>query len=114
MVKAKFHHAILPSCTSTKLLGIVINNSLSFKDHINNLQTKNLRLSSLDLLENLGWMSVEDRCNYFTSIPIYKCLHSSSSHILSYRFVRATDAHCYITRYTENNNLQVPKPNSNS
>ena len=34
------HDAILPSCTSTNLLGVVIDNNLSFKDHINNLQTK--------------------------------------------------------------------------
>ena len=58
-------------------------------------------------------MSVEDRCNYFTSILIYKCLHNSSSHILSNRCTRASDSHCYITRYAENNNLQVLKPNSN-
>ena len=172
------HHAILPSCTSTKLLGVVIDTNLSFKDHINNLQTKlaaklgllrrlshvlpqkvlcslfmsiiqphidyclsvwgscsqtdinsiqklqnraariitkcfDYNISSLDLVKNLGWMSVEDRCNYYTSILIYKCLHNSSSHILSNRFTRASDSHCYITRYAENNNLQVPKPNSN-
>ena len=49
-------------------------------------------------------MSVEDRCSYFTSILIYKCLHNSSSHNLSNTIVRASDAHCYITRYAENNN----------
>ena len=171
------HHTILPSCTSTKLLGVVIDTNLSFKDHINNLQTKlapklgllrrlshvlrqkvlcslfmsiiqphidyclsvwgcsqtdiksiqklqnraariitkcfDYNISSLDLVKSLGWMSVEDRCNYFTSILIYKCLHNSSSNILSNRFTRASDSHCYITRYAENNNLQVPKPNSN-
>ena len=67
-------------------------------------------ISSLDLVKNLGWKSVEDRCNYFTSILIYKCLQNSS---LSNRFMKASDVHCYITRYAENNNLQVPKPNSN-
>ena len=35
MSNASFdHHAILPSCTSTKLLGVVIDTNLSFKDHI--------------------------------------------------------------------------------
>ena len=58
-------------------------------------------------------MSVEERCNYFTSILIYKCLHNSSSNILSNRSTKASDSHCYITRYAENYNLQVPKPNSN-
>ena len=27
--------------------------------------------------------------------------------------MKASDVHCYITRYAENNTLQVPKPNSN-
>ena len=34
------HHAILPSCTSTKFLGVVIDTICSFKDQNNNLPTK--------------------------------------------------------------------------
>ena len=38
---------------------------------------------------------------------------NSFSHILCKRLVRASDAHCFITTRAENNNLQVPNPNSN-
>ena len=58
-------------------------------------------------------MSIDQRYKYFISVIIFKCLHQSSSNIISESCIYANDTHLCSTRYASNDNLHVPKPHTN-
>ena len=98
------------SCTQTDINAIQILQNRAARI-INRCYDYNVRSS--DLIKQLGWVSIDQRYNYFMSVIIFKCLHQSSSNIISESFIYANDTHLYATRYASNNNLHVPKPHTN-
>ena len=79
--------------------------------------TKNFKrtISSRDLCESLGWMSVSERFRFHTCSLIYRCLYDkhiinnmTDTFISDLTFVR--NKHNYGTRNSYNKHLNIPKP----
>ena len=61
------------------------------------------------IIQNLGWMTIEERCFYFTSL-VYKCLNSNAPSYLCKKFSYINDSHKYSTQAAVNNDLLLPHP----
>ena len=170
--------AVLPQCSSTKLLGIIIDEHLCWDSHIQHLLKKlspklgllrrlsyifprevltllylsiiqphldycisiwgtcsrgniltlqkiqnraarivtcnyDYSISSRSIIKDLGWMNIDQRHFYFTSILMYKSLNSLTSDTISNRFTKCEQIHNYFTRSSSNLSLHPPKPRTN-
>ena len=63
-----------------------------------------------DLLNELGWQTVEQRRDYFTATLMYKCIHGIAPQRLMNELVMSNETHNIPTRSTQNFNVQVPEP----
>ena len=67
---------------------------------------------SADSLYELNWASVKERCDYFTSIMMYKAINGLTPPHLTDSIVRANEAHDRNTRLPNSYDVHVPSHNS--
>lgn len=91
--------------------------------HINRvqrLQNKAARIISgifdwnvrgIDIVNDLGWMNVRERCNYLTSILVYKALNNLAPNYISDMFSYLSETREFVTRSHTRGDLCIPKPN---
>ena len=70
-------------------------------------------IRSIDLIRKLKWMTVEERCIYFTSVLTYKSINGLASESFTNYFHKAGNVHTYATRFVSNENVELPKPKTN-
>ena len=72
----------------------------------------NRNIPGLEIVKNLGWMSVKERFDYLTACLMYKCLcfNTSNMDYLVSVFDRVQDTHCHDTRLGAANGLNKPLP----
>ena len=68
---------------------------------------------SLDLLHALKWPTVQERCNYFTALLMYKPINGLTPLHLTDSLVRACDVHDRNTRLSNSKDVHVPPHKSN-
>ena len=67
---------------------------------------------SADLLYELDWASVKERCDYFTSVMMFKAINGLTPPYLTDSIVRANEAHGRNTRLASSCDVHVPSHNS--
>ena len=67
---------------------------------------------SITILRLLKWMTIKERCNYFTAMMMYKALNGLTPEYLSDTIVLAGEAHDRETRLTDSFDVYVPGYNS--
>ena len=70
-----------------------------------------VNIRGTDLMNDLGWQSIDTRKNYFLSSLMYKAIHGQAPIWLSNNVLMANENHNRSTRYASNQNVVVPKPN---
>jgi hypothetical protein len=169
----------VPRCTSTKLLGITIDDQLRWDEHVNNILTKvspklgllrflsqslppnllatiytsiiqphidycisvwgscnQIYISNLQKFQNraartacrnisesincsddircsLGWMNIQQRHFYFTSVLMFKAFNNLTSDTVCDRFSLTNVIHGYNTRFANSDTFHLPKPRTN-
>jgi len=73
---------------------------------VNNFDYINVR--GANLVKELHWMNVKDRCSYFTCILTFKCLHSLAPNYVCDDFTLNCDTNFYSTR-SHPMNVVIPK-----
>ena len=68
---------------------------------------------SLDLLHALKWPTVQERCNYFTALLMYKSSNGITPLHLTDALVRACDVEDRNTRLSNSKDIHVPPHKSN-
>jgi hypothetical protein len=68
---------------------------------------------SYDLLRRLNWMNVKQRRDFLMAKLMYKCVNGMAPNYLCDLFYLKSVLHPYETRYTVNENLYIPKFNTN-
>ena len=66
----------------------------------------------IDLVQSLGWQTLRDQINYFTSNLMFKCINSLAPHYLSNNIVMQDDITQRVTR--SSNQLLVVPPGPNT
>ena len=70
-----------------------------------------VNIRGTDLMNDLGWQSIDTRKKYFLSSLMYKTIHGQAPIWLSNNVLMANENHNRSTRYASNQNVVVPKPN---
>ena len=66
---------------------------------------------SADLLYELNWASVKERCDYFTSVMMFKAINGLTPPYLTDSIVRANETHDRNTRLANSYDVHVPSHN---
>jgi hypothetical protein len=77
---------------------------------LNNFDYVNVR--GIELVKNLKWMNVKERCFYFTCTLMFKCLHDLAPPYLCDDFTLSSDINFYATR-SHPMNVHVPNCHRN-
>ena len=64
-----------------------------------------------DLVKQLGWQTVRERCNYLTCVMVFKSLHGLAPSYMEDMFTFTSEIRDRVTRGNSQHNLYVPKPN---
>ena len=67
---------------------------------------------SVELLHELNWASVKEKCDYFTTIMMYKAINGLTPAYLTDSVVMASEARDRNTRLTNSYDVHVPSHNS--
>ena len=67
---------------------------------------------SVELLHELNWASVKERCDYFTAVMMFKAIDGLTPAYLTDSIVMASEAHDRNTRLTNSYDVHVPSHNS--
>ena len=70
-----------------------------------------INVRGADLVKEMGWQTIDQRRNYFTATLMYRCINGIAPQRLINELVMSCDTHDIPTRFSENNNVQVPHPN---
>ena len=71
-----------------------------------------VNFSSLDLIRAIKWPTVQEKCNYFTALLMYKSINGLTLHLTD-SLVRACDVHDRNTRSSNSKDVHVPPHKSN-
>ena len=71
-----------------------------------------INVRSISLIRSLKWMTISERCEYFTAMLMFKAINGLVPNYLSDSIVMAGEAHDRNTRLSES--LDVPIPSHNS
>ena len=71
-----------------------------------------VNFGSADLLYELNWASFKERCDYCTSIMMFKAMNGLTPPYLTDSIVRANEAHDRNTRLANSYDVHVPSHNS--
>ena len=63
---------------------------------------------SIDLLRSLRWATVQERCDYFTDVVMYKSVHGLAPIYLTENVVMAGEIHDRDTRLSHSNDVHIP------
>ena len=95
--------------------------SKTITDHVQRLQNRcaravtgnfSITASISQMIESLGWMSVNQRLIYFTACLVYKCLNQQAPIYLTNRFQYMNQYHNINTRSASNKDLAIIKANT--
>ena len=67
---------------------------------------------SIDLLRSLRWATVQERCDYFTAVLMYKSVHGLAPVYLTDNVVMAGEIHDRDTRLSHSNDVHIPPYNT--
>ena len=73
---------------------------------------KNTETPSSELFNELNWLQIQDRINYLKSVQMYKTLNNLAPSYLTDCFNFTSSVHSRSRRSISNNDLYVPKPNT--
>ena len=100
------------------LCGVIQNKAIS-QNYNSKLHCQNcswnldyINFRSADLLYELNWASVEERCDYLTSMMIFKAIKELTTPYLTDLKVRANEAHERNSRLTNSYDVHVPSHHS--
>ena len=65
-----------------------------------------------DIVRQLGWQTISDRCNYFSAVLIFKCLNDLVPPYMCDSINEVRFAHDRITRLSLSKNLLIPCSNT--
>ena len=71
------------------------------------------RTHSCDMLSELQWLTVKQRADLHLACMVYKCMQQTVPDYLQNIFSHMHSVHRYSTRASTNNDLVLPKPNTN-
>ena len=95
---------------TNKLLGLHVDNNLSWNVHVTKLCSKlrirmylfnvkdKRRVSTVTLFCNLGWLLIDVHIRYFTAIVMYNIVHGFAPAYLTYIFILNSSVHDHHTR----------------
>ena len=69
-----------------------------------------VNIRGADLMNDLGWQTIDMRQNYFYSTLMYKCIHGDAPVWLTNQILMACEYHDVNTRNASQMNVIVPKP----
>ena len=67
---------------------------------------------NIELIHELNWASVKERCDYFTAVMMFKAINGLTPAYLTDSIVMASEAHDRNTRLTNSYDVHVPSHNS--
>ena len=76
-------------------------------DNSNHITTR-----SIDLLRSLRWAMVQERCDYFTAVLMYRSVHGLAPMYLTDNVVMAGEIHDRGTRLSHSNDVYIPPYNT--
>ena len=71
-----------------------------------------LNTNSIDLIRSLRWANVQERCDYFTAVLMYKVIHGLTPMYMTDNIVMAGETHDRDTRLSDSNDVNIPPHNS--
>ena len=71
-----------------------------------------LNTNSIDLTRSLRWANVQERCDYFTAVLMYKAIHGLTPMYMTDNIVIAGETHDRDTRLSDSNDVNIPPHNS--
>ena len=71
-----------------------------------------LNTNSIDLIRSLRWANVEERCDYFTAVLMYKAIHGLTPMYMTDNIVMAGETPDRDTRLSDSNDVNIPPHNS--
>ena len=71
-----------------------------------------LNINSIDLIRSLRWANVQERCDYFTAVLMYKAIHGLTPIYMTNNIVMAGETHGRDTRLSDSNDVNIPPHNS--
>ena len=71
-----------------------------------------LNANSIDLIRTLRWANVQERCDYFTAVLMYKAIHGLTPMYMTDNIVMAGETHDRDTRLSDSNDVNIPPHNS--
>ena len=71
-----------------------------------------LNTNSIDLIRSLRWANVQERCDYFTAVLMYKAIHGLTPMYMTDNIVMAGETHDLDTRLSDSNDVNIPPDNS--
>ena len=69
---------------------------------------------SIDLLCSLRWVNVQERCDYFTTVLMFKAIHGLTLMYMTNNIVMARETYDPDTRLFDSNNVNTPPHNSDA
>ena len=69
---------------------------------------------SISLIRSLKWMTISERCEYFTAMLMFKAMNGLVPNYLSNSIVMAGEAHDRNTRFSESQDVHIPSHNSSA
>ena len=71
-----------------------------------------LNTNNIDLFRSLRWANVQERCDYFTAVLMYKAIHGLTPMYMTDNIVMAGETHGRDTRLSDSNDVNIPPHNS--
>ena len=91
---------------------ILINCSL-YKSMLLVLLLDYINVHGIDLLRSLRWINVQERCDYFTAVLMFKAIHGLTPMYMTDSIVMAGETHDRDARLSDSNDVKIPPHNSN-
>ncbi len=70
-----------------------------------------INVKGQDIMNELGWQTLEQRTKYYVSSLIFKSIHGLNPHWINNNILMACENHNRNTRFANNMNVVVSKPN---
>ena len=73
-----------------------------------------INVRSIPLIRSLKWMTISERCEYFTAMLMFKAINGLVPNYLSDSIAMASEAHDWDTRLSESLDAHIPSHNSSA
>ena len=93
----------------------ILTNCSVYKNYAARIITGNfdyLNTNSIDLIRSLRWANVQERCDNFTSVLMYKAIHGLTPMYMTDNIVMAGETHDRDTRLSDSMDVNIPPHNS--